>query len=121
MAISLDGDLWIWGRKNETCSAQNYTSPRIFMQLESASGVPKVKSIAACEGHSLAVTEEGRVSQKGGFGTIQRNRRRRARCLDDREERKREKEEFKRKEKRDGDGEVYISNTEEIDGTWRER
>ncbi|PHJ25322.1 regulator of chromosome condensation repeat-containing protein, partial [Cystoisospora suis] len=61
MAISMDGDLWIWGRKNETCSAQNYTSPKIFMQLESASGVPKVKSIAACEGHSLAVTEEGRV------------------------------------------------------------
>lgn len=31
------------------------------MQLESPTGVPKVKSIAACESHSLAVTEEGQV------------------------------------------------------------
>ncbi|PFH38145.1 regulator of chromosome condensation (RCC1) repeat-containing protein [Besnoitia besnoiti] len=61
MAISMDGDLWIWGRKDETCSTKNYTSPRIFMQLESPSGVPKVKSIAVSQNHSLAVTETGEV------------------------------------------------------------
>ncbi|CBZ56053.1 hypothetical protein NCLIV_064790 [Neospora caninum Liverpool] len=61
LALSMDGDLWIWGKKEDTCSTTNYNSPRIFMQLESPSGVPKVKSIAAAEHHSLAVTETGEV------------------------------------------------------------
>ncbi|KFH12124.1 regulator of chromosome condensation (RCC1) repeat-containing protein [Toxoplasma gondii VAND] len=61
LALSMDGDLWFWGRREDTCSTTNYMSPRIFMQLEGQGGVPKVKSISASERHSLAVTEAGEV------------------------------------------------------------
>ena len=62
MAISSDGDLWLWGKKAAICMENNYLSPGLFLQLEGPEGVPKVKSIACAGGHSFAVTTDGRVS-----------------------------------------------------------
>eukprot|EP00920_Eleutheroschizon_duboscqi_P027969 GHVT01068350.1.p1 GENE.GHVT01068350.1~~GHVT01068350.1.p1 ORF type:complete len:1152 (-),score=80.80 GHVT01068350.1:2645-6100(-) len=66
MAISTEKDLWIWGRKNATCSSVHYLNPAMMLQLYSSEGVPKVKAIAAAGEHSIAVADDGTAFVWGG-------------------------------------------------------
>lgn len=63
LCLSSEGELWVFGKGESLCAVKNITSPKLFLQIEGPNGVERVKAIAACEGHSLVVTVDGRVSK----------------------------------------------------------
>ena len=60
--ISAAGELWVLGKSECLCSAQDILTPKLFLQLEGPQGVPAVSSVAASADHFLAVTDDGRVN-----------------------------------------------------------
>ncbi|OII78366.1 regulator of chromosome condensation family protein [Cryptosporidium andersoni] len=61
MAVSVDGDLWIWGKASVVLNETDVLQPHIFAKLESATGVPKVYSVYAHADVSYAITNTGEL------------------------------------------------------------
>lgn len=63
MALSSQGNVWIWGRDSSVCSEGNIMKPEVFVALEGPDGVPKCKAICCNGEHSLAITQSGQVGK----------------------------------------------------------
>ena len=68
--ISAAGELWVWGKSECLCSAQDILTPKLFLQLEGPQGVPAVSSVAASADHFLAVTDDGRVNTSAAAAAV---------------------------------------------------
>lgn len=61
MALSSQGNVWMWGRDTSLCAETHVMKPELFVSLEGPEGVPRCKAIACNGEHSFAITQSGQV------------------------------------------------------------